>query len=101
MVESPSRFASAGRLDRAVRQSSADCAQGRSAPPARQRGVSSNEEFETAFASMGGKRHRVNSELAVVRDGLDHKDPGVCAAKPPTNRTDEADVVTRIAIVLR
>src|SRR5712691_3062833 len=32
----------------------------------------------------GGQRCRVNGELAAVRNGLDHKDPSVCAAKPAT-----------------
>src|SRR5262245_41404056 len=49
----------------------------------------------------GGQRYRVDGELAVVRNGLDHKDPGVCAAKPATDRAGEADMVARIAIVLR
>jgi hypothetical protein len=35
----------------------------------------------------GGQRCRVDGELAVVRNGLDHKEPGVCAAKPATDRT--------------
>src|SRR5262249_57591740 len=49
----------------------------------------------------GGQRCRVDDELAVVRNGLDHKDPGVCAAKPATDRAGEADMVARLAIVLR
>src|SRR5215475_6886772 len=49
----------------------------------------------------GGQRYRVDGELAVVRNGLDHKDPGVCPAKPATDRAGEADMVARIAIVLR
>src|SRR5215475_15892127 len=49
----------------------------------------------------GGQRYRVDGELAVVRNGLDHKDPSVCAAKPATDRAGEADMVARLAIVLR
>src|SRR5258706_15880419 len=49
----------------------------------------------------GGQRCRVNGELAAVRNGLDHKDPSVCAAKPATDRAGEADMVARLAIVLR
>ncbi len=49
----------------------------------------------------GGQRRRVDRELAVVRNCLDHKDPDVCAAEPPTDRAGEADVVARIAIVPR
>src|SRR5262249_25633639 len=49
----------------------------------------------------GYQRYRVDGELAVVRSGLDGEDPGVCAAKPSTNRAGKADVVPRIAIVLR
>src|SRR5215468_3108482 len=49
----------------------------------------------------GGQRCRVDGELAIVRNGLDHKDPSVGAAKPATNRAGEADMVARLAIVLR
>src|SRR5262249_56647545 len=49
----------------------------------------------------GYQRYRVDGELAVVRSGLDGEDPGVCAAKPSTDRAGKADVVPRIAIVLR
>ena len=48
-----------------------------------------------------GQRCRVDGELAVVRNGLDHEDPGVCAPKPTTDRASKADVVARIAIILR
>src|SRR5262245_1552933 len=50
---------------------------------------------------QGGQRCRVDGKLAVVRNGLDHKDPGVCATKPPTDCAGEADMVARLAIVLR
>ena len=49
----------------------------------------------------GDQGCRVDGELAAVRNGLNHKDPGVCAAKPATDRAGEADMVARIAIVLR
>src|SRR5262249_15728822 len=48
----------------------------------------------------GGQRCRVDGEPAVVRNGLNHKDPGVCAAKPATDRPGETDMVARLAIVL-
>jgi hypothetical protein len=48
-----------------------------------------------------GQRCRVDGELAVVRNGLDHEDPGICAPKPTTDRSSKADVVARIAIILR
>src|SRR5262249_10359079 len=49
----------------------------------------------------GGQWCRVNGEFAVVRNDLDHKDPSACATKPATDRAGEADMVARLAIVLR
>ena len=49
----------------------------------------------------GGQRRRMDGELAVICNGLDNEDPGVCAAKPAADRAGEADVVARIAIVIR
>jgi hypothetical protein len=43
----------------------------------------------------------VDGELAVIGNGLDNEDPGICAAQPSADGAGEADVVGRLAIVLR
>src|SRR5262245_33521136 len=47
-----------------------------------------------------GQGYRMNRELAIVGNGLDHENPGVCTAKSSTDRAQIADVVARIAIVI-
>ena len=59
--------------------------------------MAARSQTSARLVSGGG----VNGELAVVRNRLDHKDPDACAAKPATNRADEANVVAGIAIILR
>src|SRR5262249_16372401 len=49
----------------------------------------------------GGQWCRVHDEPAGGRNGLDTKDPSVCATQPATDRAGEADMVARLAIVLR
>ena len=49
----------------------------------------------------GGQRRRMDGELAVIGDRLNNEDPAVGAAKPSTDRTGEADVIARIAIIIR
>src|SRR5262249_9939171 len=43
----------------------------------------------------------MNSELAVVCNGSDDKDPCVSAPKAPADRAGEADVIARIHVVFR
>src|SRR5262249_21921121 len=42
----------------------------------------------------------MNSELAVIRNGLDNEDPCVSAPKAPTDRAREANVIARVDVVL-
>jgi len=48
----------------------------------------------------GGQGRRMDCELAVVRNSLDHENPSIGAAKSSANRARIADVVARIAIVI-
>src|SRR5215470_1482517 len=48
-----------------------------------------------------GEGRRMDRELAVIRDRLDHEDPSVSAAQAPADRAGEADVVARRHVVLR
>src|SRR5262249_52711769 len=49
----------------------------------------------------GIQRLRVDSELAVVRNGLNNENPGVSAAKAPADRAGEAYVIARVDVVFR
>ena len=44
------------------------------------------------------QRRRMDGELAIIRKGLNDEDPSVSAAKVPTDRADEADVIAGIDV---
>ena len=68
---------------------------------------SGNHQFAGDWAYRGplpdlgkrSQRRRVDSKLAVARNGLDSEYPAVCSPQAASDRTGVTDVKTRIAII--